>query len=64
MSSAFSALACLWDGDTSTEDLSVAYPWNSDHEHDMIVSCVVCQRLPGHHCVECIGGSVMVTVSW
>ena len=63
VSSAFSAVACLWDGDTSAGNISVVYPWNSGHEHDMIVPYVVCQRLPGHHCVECIGGSVTVTVS-
>ena len=63
VSSAFSALACLWGGDTSTGNISVAYPWNSGHEHDMMVSCVVYQRLPCNHCVECFGGSVTVTVS-
>jgi len=42
-------LACLWDGDISTWHISVAYPWNSGHEHEMIVSCVVSQKLTCNH---------------
>jgi len=33
VSSAFSALECLWDGDTSTWNICVAYPWHSDNIH-------------------------------
>ena len=57
VSSAFSTLECPWDGDTSTRNISVAYPWNSGHEQEMIVSCVVYKRLTCNHCVKCIGGS-------
>ena len=66
VSSVFSALKYPWDGDTST-NISVVYPWNSGHEHEMIVSCVVYQRLTCNTVSSvyrwvCNGDSVVVTI--